>query len=187
MADTITIFYETSGLEVALRLDIIEQETFSGDVELPRHPVEKGAPVNDHVRPQPQPLEVRGSISSTSMTDEEGTDRDRLSRTLDVLTELAESADLVTVVTPLRVREHMHLKSFRATHDTGLPGTLGVSLNFEPMNVVESQRVKVTLPKKAPDRTKAAANGGKQVASATSSEAKRKSLAARGVDALLGR
>jgi hypothetical protein len=190
MANTISILNEGNNLEVDLKLDVIDQESYSGDVELPRHPVEEGVSVTDHVRPLPRPLEVRGGIgevdASTAADDTVGRDRARLIETLERLEELRLSGDLFTVVTPLQFRESMHLKSYKCGHSKEFPGTLDVTLNFEEMRVVSPQRVKVKIPKKGPDRTKGGSKDGNQVARPADEDSTRKSLAKRFIGAIRG-
>lgn len=174
----ITVLNESSNLEVALVLDVIEQETYTAEAEVTRHPVERGASVGDHVRPEPRPLEWSGSLSETPL-DGTGRERDRLKRALEVLEQLRTSEDLYTVTTATAVYTSMHLVSYSARHSTALHGALDVTVRFEEVRVVQARTVRVKLPKRGP---KPVSKDGKQTTTAASAEAKRKSIAARLVD-----
>lgn len=181
MASRITILDESTNLSVALVLDVVEQETYSGQATVTRHPVERGVSVADHVRPEPRPLEWVGSVSELPL-EGTGLETDRLTRTLEVLESLRVSPHLYTVTTPQAIRASTHLTSYSARHSSTAPGVLEVTLRFEEIPVVEARRVQVKQPKRAPDSTKPKADAGRQVATSASPEARRKSIAARLTD-----
>lgn len=182
MASRITILNESTNLSVALSLDVVEQETYSGQATVTRHPVERGVAVGDHVRPEPRPLEWVGSVSELPMDGAGGVEKDRLTRTLEVLESLRLATDLFTVTTPQAIRDSTHLTSYTARHAAAMPGVLEVTVRFEEIEVVEGRRVKVKVAPRAPDSTKGKVDEGRQVATPAPAEATRKSIAARAFD-----
>lgn len=176
----ISIIYETSGQEVAIGFDAIFRETHRGSAKVTRHPVEKGVDVADNVKVEPNVFTMEGAVSEVSL---DGQAVARLARALDLLEELKDSGELVTVATPHRTYENMKLTGYDGGRDAAKSAQLRVSLTFEKVRVVESQTVKVLQRKsKTPDRAGGKVDEGKQVATTASESSVRKSAFAKLVD-----
>ena len=192
-----TLVYNATPTKLgSLEVDCTLTETHTADVDVTEHPVESGAAMSDHIRPKQEAFTMSGLFSGTP-NPTEGTSRvvdvqaggdvfklttnvseaeekkaaTRLEEARDALYRIKNGAELITVVTGLKVYENMAMKSLSIERD----GRTGISLRFTASFVqVETVELKTTrinevvseakAKKKVIDGPKATSTGPDQTA-----------------------
>ena len=161
------VFQATKTKLGSLDVDCTLTETHTADVEVTEHPVESGAAMSDHIRPKQEAFTMSGLFSGTpnptegasrtvevqglsgetfTLTtnvpeSEENKAATRLEEARDALYRIKNGAELITVVTGLKVYENMAMKSLSIERD----GRTGISLRFTASFVqVETVELKTT-------------------------------------------
>lgn len=138
---------------------ISEEHAFAAEVTA--HPVEKGADVADHIRPQPVVVSIEGVVSDTPMlglADRRG-DRDSSGRfqylpsndALAWLKAIRDRAEPITIETSIGLYENMLMESLSIPQTAAGGGALRFRASFKQLRVVTNERVqvRVELPKAA--------------------------------------
>lgn len=138
---------------------VSEEHAFSAEVTA--HPVEKGADVADHIRPQPIALSIEGVVSDTpiaALADRRG-DRDSRGRfqflpsneALAWLKAVRDRAEPIRIETSIGVYENMLLESLSIPQTAASGGAFRFRATFKQLRVVTNERaqVRVELPKAA--------------------------------------
>ncbi len=157
-----------------IEIDATVRETHTLTATVTEHPVEAGASVVDHVRPEQPRITLEGVISNTPIRVpgthmdgatgrvekvELGEDRaanvlrfsgpfDRVGTVRDLLAVLIDSGTLVTIRTSLLVYEDMVLHRLEIPRDAGLGNTLRFTMDAVRIRLVDTQTVE------APEETR---------------------------------
>jgi hypothetical protein len=101
--------FKKSGLtDFAFELDLILSERHTMRSEVTRFPIEEGAEIADHVIKQPKRIQLTGLVSNTPVQILGGLSfEDRVQNAIDVLEQLREDKEIVTVVSGLKVYSDM--------------------------------------------------------------------------------
>ena len=92
-----------------VQIDACTVETHSLTSTVTDHPVERGADISDHSRPDPELVTLQCLVSNSLPLNEP--DPTRASSTYDALLDLRNNGTLVSVVTTLRVYDDMEITS----------------------------------------------------------------------------
>lgn len=134
----------------AIELDASIEEIHEGESEIPRHPVETGADITDHVRRKPESVRITGIVTNTPIllgaflgparpfTPLSFT---RAEEFYDTLRNIKDEAALITVVTTLRLYENMLLKSFRVPRNVGQGNVVEATMIFEEVIFVDTETI----------------------------------------------
>ncbi len=171
----------------SIELDASLSESHKSNAEATRHPVEKGAKITDHIRPEPEEITIEGIISNTPLNRTQQTravefvGRDFRSEFVTSSTgeapfgvpgymeeayaklrDIRKNGELVTIVTQLRTYENMAMISLEIPRDAKTGDSLKFTATFSQIVIVEN---KVTQIKVASDpRANKKAKLGKQAA-----------------------
>jgi hypothetical protein len=164
-----------------ITIDAAATETHGGKVNITDHPVEKGAPPTDHVRPLPRTLKVDGVIvdwplaSAGAKTDialgkdPMGAGDGRAAYLVELLHRLRDSATIFTVDTGVRSYSSMLIEEISVPRDKSTASGLRVQLQLKEVRFVDSQEVPLQKPKTDAGKKKTNA-GKKNPESATAAE-----------------
>lgn len=152
-----------------LELDAAVSETHQQEVDVTEHPVERGSPVSDHLRPKPIQITIEGVISDTPLA---GTEFAGLSSVASIITgaapsrrnsrsesalaalqDLVDKQELITIVTGLRSYEDMAITSVTVPRSPSNGASLRFSIQARQVRQVSLQTVSV-VPKAAPRKNK---------------------------------
>jgi hypothetical protein len=197
----VTITYDKGGETRNLAFDATVSESHTQTAVPTEHAVEKGANIVDHVRPaQPKlsieafvtnaPIVTPGSHTRNETGQVEGVPKtnasafqmsgriDRVGDLWDEISEMVDTAALVTIQTSLRKYDSMVLTSL-TTPRAAATGD-AVRFNFEAVKIrlVSSQTVELSAPKLRPKKR------GQQSAKEVKKDEPLKSLAATGLDGI---
>jgi hypothetical protein len=160
------------GADVALEIDASPSQGYEATAEVTEHPVEQGAPVTDHIRPNNPTITVEGVISNTPVTvpttQMQGARRaptqvdlsvggqtlqatllrwssafDRVRECDQLLQHIVEAGIVVRLTTGLRVIEDLALTRYKVDKTRDTGDTLPVVLEFRRLRLVAVQRVTV--------------------------------------------
>ncbi len=157
MADNATLIIPKLKLgDVLIDCTVTQRHTAASDIT--DHPVEDGAPVTDHSRPQPRRLSLQGIIAGSALVTSglSGTvdEPARLSpgQAFEELVRLKDTATELTVVTALVTYRNMLIESIVTTRDVNS----GDSLRFdaELKQVRKAKTVERNIPGKKKGKTK---------------------------------
>lgn len=170
----------TSQVAQSLTFDVCTDEQYEDIAVVTEHPVEQGAPLNDHVRPGTGSVTFEGLISNDPLgqpVSETGGVRwtpqagkvvvggaeyaptalrpdgpvDRAARFDQRLQDLIRGGTLVTITTAMRTLDNMALVSFKVHRDATTGNALPFTLEARRLRIVRSQTVSVTPVRRARD------------------------------------
>lgn len=171
----------SAGGVAVIDVDAIISSTHTKTVTATKHPVERGAKITDHLRPDPDVLVLEGLISDTPISREQhqravsfaGTsfvttaDSPAVSgvagyakEAFDRLSDLAEKGVLCTIVTLYKTYSDMALTSFTAPRDAQTGDALRFSATFEKIVIVQN-KITTIRPAKDP-RAQGKVRSGRQ-------------------------
>ena len=107
-------------------IDVVVRETHDSELNITRHPVEKGADITDHAYPEPK------VISLYCMNKE-----DKAQSSWEALLAFQEAAEPFTIVTGLKVYSSMLIKGLHATRDKKTARILDFEAVLEEIKIVE--------------------------------------------------
>ena len=160
---------------VSLDLDVTQDEIHEWNNEVTQYPVEIGSPISDHIQLNPDNLTISGlitnsAIGESALSELAGGD-DRIQTAFDVLLELRNNRQLVTVYTKHKIYTDMAIKSINLPRDASIGDSLKFKIEFINIRLVETQTVEVPdgiskkLDKKSGDdvkkKTEPPTNAGK--------------------------
>lgn len=144
-----------------LEFDVLVDENHEWSNDITSNPVENGAPVSDHIIPQSDKLRLTIMVSDISIYDAvaEGEER-KTQRAFDVLRQLHEARQTVTVYTKYHVYDNMGISYIGIPRASNNGNSLTVPIEFKQIRLVNTQTVKVPagiskkLDKKSTDAVK---------------------------------
>lgn len=160
---------------VSLDLDVTQDEIHEWNNEVTQYPVEIGSPISDHIQLNPDNLTISGlitnsAIGESALSELAGGD-DRTQTAFDVLLELRNNRQLVTVYTKHKIYTDMAIKSVNLPRDAAIGDALKFKIEFINVRLVETQTTEVPdgiskkLDKKSGDdvkkKTEPPTNNGK--------------------------
>lgn len=162
MAET-SLLFKNGPLSIDdITLDAVVSENHTSALQVTEHPVEAGANISDHARQMPDVVTLDIALSNTTKLGEHTP-----GRAIDIyekLRLLQTNAELVTVVTTLRVYENMILENLSVPRTVKDAGGLRCTASLRQVRVVQNKTsiVEVTrepiAKKKVSDGKKAAKN-----------------------------
>lgn len=129
----------------AIEMDASLKELHSASSEIPKHPIEKGSDIADHVRRKPVTVRITGIVTNTPIVfaafvgAARGVSSTRAEEFYDVLLELKDSATIISVITTLRQYENMLIKDFNVPRDAELGNVVEATIFFEEVITVETK------------------------------------------------
>lgn len=149
-----------AGLGV-IELDCTVSAQHSARVEATTHPVEKGAKITDHLRPEPETVSIEGLISDTPANRLQPGVPGYAAAAYAKLLAIKDGGVLVTLATELRTYTSMALTSLDVPRDATVGDALRFSATFQKIILVEN---KVTAIRPATDpRARAKVKRGRTV------------------------
>ena len=150
-----------------LAIDCTVTETHTAAATVTEHPVESGANITDHIRPEPLQLSITGIVSDTPLGSKQ------IQRAIDIggtsvqvtqqetptsatgfgraawskLEEIRASGKLVKVVTRDKPYENMALVSLSVPKDARTGGAFAFSAQFKQVRIVFNRSTKVVVAK----------------------------------------
>jgi hypothetical protein len=195
------LFKKTRAQVGLLRFDASLSENHLRSATLTDFPVEAGADITDHIRVDPESLEINGVISNTpivylaSLQAESPIEgdltsvEDRVEAAYKELQRMQDEGELVTVVTSLREYENMALTSLSVTRDVTNGNVLNAQLSLRQVLRAQLETVEAPEPENAA-RGKGK-NLGKQSSkpstSAVADKAEQNTSVAKGLTGFIGR
>lgn len=192
----VTLQYELAAGDLRfIEVDVSTRQGHAMRSEVTEHPVELGASITDHIRPQNDELAFTGFVTNAPIvvpkTNMEGVggrvrplelkegqgaatlqfdDRfDRVRSVFEELLEVKEKGALFTVYTPLHEYENMALVSVDVVQDVATGDAMELSFTFKGIVFVETQLV--ALPEPAEPRGRGQDDRGQQSAEETTEDA----------------
>jgi len=155
----LTLLFPKSKVRVGLvNFDATISESHRKSNEVTSHPVEAGIDVSDHIRPQPEEIDINGIVSDTPLvylpslraTSPIEGDLTRPTERADAaykeIQRVMDAGQLVTVVTKLREYEDMAITSFAVDRDASTGNVLNATLSLRQVVTVESQVTAEPIP-----------------------------------------
>jgi hypothetical protein len=130
----------------SLEVDATLSERHTIAVEVTAHPVERGANVADHKRRKPAGLQLEGVVSNSPIATKEKLPAgytQRAQSAQQYLESLADSAELVTIITETKVYENMALTELSAPRDAKTGDAYRFTASFTAIRIVENKTVMV--------------------------------------------
>jgi len=166
-----------------VELDVSIQEGHTFAATATEHPVEAGANVSDHVRPNADKLKISGLVSNTPLTDNQiSRNPIRAEQAFGILRDWLKRGEQLTVSTTLDTYETMVLTELSVTRDKEKTNAAFMDMSFTKIVLAESQFATVA-PISETKATQKKQNVGKQP---TKTVEPRRSLALKGIKALTG-
>lgn len=173
--------FTTSSGTIELDATVSESHTF--DLDTTEHPVDRGSEIVDHVRPRPRPLFLEAWIVDHPLKGGGAAGRARTIRSQ--LIEWAGRGELFEIRTGIETYRNMLLVSVHTPRDASTKA-IRMSLSFKEITFAHAQIVEVEALNTSTRKAQGKVSGGKQTGAGATEAEKRKSVLARGVDALLG-
>lgn len=147
----IPVYYKT--------IDVMLSETHMKKVKVARHPIGKGIPIADNVRPEPEEFTCVAFFSDHAASIDEAIKKvaaglESTSETYDQLAEIMDLAWKFEVKTSFRTYDNMILETMSAPRSSDKSNCMEATLKFVELRKAKS--VKVGLPAKTPAKKKAA-------------------------------
>lgn len=133
----------SDGQNVSISLDVVPSENHQISSSITDHPVEEGANVSDHARPDPDILTLECVISNTPLG--ASADPNRSQNAWVALRGLRDRGALVTVVTTLGRYESMEIQSVSVTRDAPTYNALSFTVTFKKIRVVQNRLTSVKV------------------------------------------
>lgn len=143
-------------IDETIELDVTLSAQHNGSVEVTKHPVEEGADPTDHARELPDRLSMEALVTNTplfapasrsSAPGEAGYSQ----KVLGQLRALKKSRKLVKVRAGHRTYENMMLTTLNVPEDSKVADAVRMSLTFEEVRFVKSERVRLESVTKTPE------------------------------------
>jgi len=124
-------------------LDATVRESHSMTAEVPKHPVEEGFEVSDHVQPTDVVLSIEGVISNAPLPSQGEATRDRDLLAWQTIESLLELGERVSVRTSLRTYDDMIVTSVATDRSSGIGEAIRPVIEMQKIRVVQSETVDV--------------------------------------------
>ena len=127
-----------------LEFDVLIDENHEWSNDITENPVENGAPVADHIIRQSDKLRLNIMVSDSSLYKEvlEG-DEQPTQKAFDVLRQLMDARDVVTVYTKFHVYDNMGITYIGVPRSIANGNSLTIPIEFKQIRLVNTQTVKV--------------------------------------------
>lgn len=122
--------------EFALTFDILEKESHGWTLQATPHPVEKGNPVTDHVQQTVQKGSITGYISNFSLYKADLVSNDAQD-VFDTLWKYKENAQIVTIVTVLKLYEDVIITNVKASRSGNVGEAQAFDITFQEFRQVD--------------------------------------------------
>lgn len=132
-----------SGGEDALSIDVCTSENHALSNTITDHPVEEGAPISDHSRPEARRLQLDCIVSNTPLTQTPGTDFANFAWAQ--LVDLHERPRLITVSTSRGLYESMGVESVSNPVDVKSANALRFTLSLKMVRVVRNRLTRIVV------------------------------------------
>lgn len=197
MAESISLVFRNGPTKIdTVELDVSITESHSSEVTITDHPVERGANISDHSRPEPDKLTIEGLITNTPFNRtqrrrivnafgqnfDSNTLRDQnqgvpgyAEAAIAKLRALRKRGDLITVVTHIITYTNMVMTSLNIPRDRSTGDAVRFTASFKQVIVVENKTTKKTVAREPKAQRKVKA--GKQTPKATPDAERKKSIA----------
>lgn len=146
-----------------VRIGLVEfdaslSETHSMNAAVTDHPVEEGSEISDHIRRQPDSVQITGIVSDTPiiwlasiaapspLMNDLTPVRDRAELAYAELQRLMNQGETVEVVTSLRIYENMAITSLSITRDSINGNVLNATIGLREIIVAKSETVSAPEP-----------------------------------------
>lgn len=147
---TVGILFAEGQNVTSIDFDVTMDEAHEWTNDVTTNQVEIGAPVTDHIQPQPDRLTITGMISDSPLNLEiqseisalNGTD-ERAQTAFDFLRKMHEKRILLTVYTKHKVYADMALASCNIPRSAGIGMAVNFTLQFMHVRLVSTQTVDV--------------------------------------------
>jgi hypothetical protein len=167
------IFGEKTKARIGVvELDASLSETHSMSAEVTNHPLEEGSEISDHIRKQPDSIQITGVVSNTPLVylaniqapsplvNDLTPVSDRAELAYVELQRIMSQGETVEVVTSLRTYENMALTSLSITRDAASGNVLNASMDLREVIIAKSEVVSAPVP--ATPANAPPINGGRQ-------------------------
>jgi len=168
--------FDENGIPVYFKtVDVMLSETHVSKVVVSRHPVGKGIPIADNVRPEPKTFECVAYFTDTPAAVDQIIEKtakglESVSETYDQLAEIMTKAWTFTVKTSFREYENMVLESMSVPRANDRANCIEASLKFVEFRKAQSVRVGIPAKKPAAKAAGKAAAKGAQTATTAAKE-----------------
>jgi hypothetical protein len=161
-----------------VQFDCSVSETHSKEAQITDHPVEEGSTISDHIRRQPESLELNGIVTNhpiiflasiqapSPLENDLSPTPDRAEVAYATLREIMDKGELVTVVTSFWEYENMAITSMSVTRDAQNGNVLNCNLGLREIIIAKTETVAAPEPSKAAQ--KKAKDAGKKAKGAAS-------------------
>lgn len=164
---TVGILFAEGQNVTSIDFDVTMDEAHEWTNDVTTNQVELGAPVTDHIQPQPDRLTITGMISDSPLNLETQAEisalngaEERVQTAFDFLRKMHEKRQLLTVYTKHKVYTDMALAACNIPRSAGIGMAVNFTLQFMHVRLVSTQLVDVPkgisrkLDKKAGDGVK---------------------------------
>lgn len=145
--------------------DCVVNEKHDEQNQITQFPVEDNGNISDHIRRQPQKLQLEGIVAESSMfsdTDEIFPNQsDRIQRALEVIEMMLDSQSVFDVSTSLKKYESMAIENTSISRDKVTGRIISLSVTFQ--KVLKSTTVNVKAPNPKTPRASSSKKSGKAV------------------------
>jgi hypothetical protein len=147
-----TLVFKTKNVKIdSLVVDCTISESHEASVTVTKHPVEDGAKITDHARPEPVTLTIEGMVSNTPIASVFTTGgaiysagaQGPVQSAYKMLIDLHDNPRLIDIVTKLRTYHNMILTSLKIPRDAKTGDVIRFSANFQEIRTVQTQIITV--------------------------------------------
>ena len=148
----------------AIEFDASVTETHDAENEITQFPVESGADITDHIRPQPERITINGVVTNTPIVFLGGiaSDPARAEDAYAKVKSMRDNGDLVSVVTSLRQYDNMAIESFSVLRDAQNGNVMNATLTLREIFIAETATVAAPEPEAGQAGGAGASNLGEQ-------------------------
>lgn len=172
----------------AVTFDAVVNEVFKTSATVTSHPVEDGSDISDHIKDDPDELQLDGCISNTPGIPGASiggqVSPTRAEDEFEKLLALKEAKQALSVLTSKREYEDMVITSIQRTRNAAVGDSVEVSISLRKIRKVKARLAEMAGAPVRQER-KPRQDIGKQTKK-PATEAQKKSLAATGWDAIFG-
>lgn len=135
-------FKKSGEAAFSLELDLVTSERHERRAEITQFPIEDGSTISDHIILRPKTIKLEGLVSNTPIQILGGLSfEDRVQNAFDVLEQLYENKEILTVVSGLDVYEDMAFSELIYPRDFTTGQALEVKATLEKISKVQMQTV----------------------------------------------
>lgn len=128
--------------DFAIQFDAIIDENHERDSQITSFPIEDGAEASDHIIINPERISITGFITNTpAIILGAGASSDNVQNAVDVLEDLWQSKELMTVVSDLKVYSDMAIESLSFPRDQRTGQALEFRVSLKKINKVSTELV----------------------------------------------